>query len=89
MNSKYYRINDICIIKSGKRLPSGHDFSIEPTPYRYIRARDIKRGKITLDDTPYIDDDTRQKIKKYIINAGDIAITIVANIPSSSSIVTS
>ena len=80
MNSKYYRINDICIIKSGKRLPSGHDFSIEPTPYRYIRARDIKRGKITLDDTPYIDDDTRQKIKKYIINAGDIAITIVANI---------
>ena len=61
-------------------MPAGHDFSIEPTPYRYIRARDIKSGKITLDDTPYIDEGTRQRIKKYIINAGDIAITIVANI---------
>lgn len=80
MNSVYYRISDICKIKSGKRLPAGHDFSIEPTPYRYIRARDIKSGKITLDDTPYIDEGTRQRIKKYIINAGDIAITIVANI---------
>lgn len=61
-------------------MPAGHDFSIEPTPYRYIRARDIKSGRITLDDTPYIDEGTRQRIKKYIINAGDIAITIVANI---------
>lgn len=80
MKTSIYRISDICSIKSGKRLPAGTDFSVEPTPYRYIRSRDIKDGKISLEDVAYIDKETRNKIKKYIINSGDIAITIVANI---------
>lgn len=80
VKTKYYRIRDICTIKSGKRLPAGFDFSNEPTPYRYIRSRDIKGGKITLDDVAYIDKEIKKKINKYIINDGDIAITIVANI---------
>ena len=80
MKTSIYRISDICSIKSGKRLPAGTDFSVEPTPYRYIRSRDIKDGKISLEDVAYIDKETKNKIKKYIINSGDIAITIVANI---------
>ena len=80
MNTKTYRIRDICSIKSGKRLPAGFDFSAEPTEFRYIRARDIKAGKINLDDVAYIDEVTKKRIGKYIINAGDVAITIVANI---------
>lgn len=80
MKAKYYKISDICSIRSGKRLPAGFDFSIEPTPYRYIRARDIKAGIISLDDVAYIDKETKKRINKYIINSGDIAITIVANI---------
>ena len=80
MKTSVYRISDICSIKSGKRLPAGTDFSCEPTPYRYIRSRDIKGGKISLEDVAYIDEETKEKIKKYIINSGDIAITIVANI---------
>ena len=80
MEQNNYRISQICSIKSGKRLPAGTDFSLEPTKYKYIRARDIKAGKIILDDVAYIDEETKQKINKYIINKGDIAITIVANI---------
>lgn len=80
MEQNNYRISQICSIKSGKRLPAGTDFSLEPTKYKYIRARDIKTGKIILDDVAYIDEETKQKINKYIINKGDIAITIVANI---------
>ena len=68
------------MIKSGKRLPAGTDFSAEPTEHRYIRARDIKAGKICLDDVAYIGKETKKAIKKYIINSGDVAITIVANI---------
>lgn len=75
-----YRIGDICKIKSGKRLPAGYDFSVDPTEYRYIRSRDIKAGKISLEEVAYIDEETKKKINKYIINEGDIAITIVANI---------
>lgn len=80
METQVFRIRDICVIKSGKRLPAGADFSVEPTQYRYIRARDIKAGRISLDDVAYIDRQTKCRINKYIINSGDIAITIVANI---------
>lgn len=75
-----YYLKDICDIKSGKRLPANSDFSKNETQYRYIRARDIKNGKISENELAFLDADTQSKIKKYIINEGDIAITIVANI---------
>ncbi len=72
-----YKIKEIADIKSGKRLPKGMDFSSEKTEYGYIRARDIKERKIKSDNLVYIDESIREKIKKYIINKDDIAITIV------------
>lgn len=72
-----YKLKDICTIKSGKRIPLGMDFSTTKTDYPYIRARDIKGGKIQTEDLIYIDFDVYNKIKKYIINENDIAITIV------------
>ena len=80
MKTGVYRISDICSIKSGKRLPAGFDFSVEPTKYKYIRSRDIKAGKICLDEVAFIDEEIKKRINKYIISAGDVAITIVANI---------
>ena len=53
------------------------DFVKFETEHPYIRARDIKEGKINTDDLIYLEDDVFQKIKRYIINSGDIAITIV------------
>lgn len=79
-NWNIYRIKDICEIKSGKRLPKGCDFSSTQTQYPYIRARDIKNGKINTNDLAYISQDVQSKIKRYIVNENDIAITIVANI---------
>lgn len=80
MKFKEYKIKEICDIKSGKRLPNGSDFSIEKTNYPYIRARDIKNGKISDKQLAYIDEKTYCRIKRYTINEGDVAITIVANI---------
>lgn len=80
MKFKEYKIKEICDIKSGKRLPNGSDFSIEKTNYPYIRARDIKNGKINDKQLAYIDEKTHCRIKRYIINESDVAITIVANI---------
>ena len=70
-------IRNICKIKSGKRLPSGEDFSIAPTPFPYIRARDIKNGVISCDNFVFLTEKVRQKIKQYIVNTNDIVITIV------------
>ncbi|MBR1655631.1 MAG: restriction endonuclease subunit S [Prevotella sp.] len=80
MDFTKYKISEIAKIKSGKRLPAGSNFSPTPTLYPYVRARDIKNGKINTEDFVYITEDTRKAIKKYIIEKGDIAITIVANI---------
>ena len=81
MEFREFIISELCDIKSGKRLPKGKDFVDRENGFnQYIRSRNVKNGKIMNDDIPYIDKDTFEKIKKYIINAGDIAITIVANI---------
>ena len=77
MKTKEYRIKDICEIKSGKRIPLGLNFVLERTNHPYIRARDIKNGNINTQDLIYLDDFTYNKIKKYIIQENDIAITIV------------
>lgn len=75
-----YKLAQIASIKSGKRLPAGHDFSSEQTAFPYVRARDIKNGRILSDGLAYISAETHDKIKRYIIQKGDVAITIVANI---------
>lgn len=73
-------IRDICQVKSGKRLPDGHDFCTMITDYRYIRARNIKEGKIDDSDLAYIMPETQGRIKKYIVKTGDIALTIAGTI---------
>lgn len=70
-------VKDICTIKSGKRLPKGTDFAEDVTKHPYIRARDIKDGQIHTDELVYIGDSVFEKIQRYIINTGDIAITVV------------
>lgn len=77
MKKVAYKLEELCDIKSGKRLPVNCDFSPVVTDFPYIRARDIKGGKISVDDLVYIEQDVQAKISKYIIETGDIAITIV------------
>ena len=80
MEFQEYRLKQICEIKSGKRIPKGMDFATSITDHPYIRARDIKNGKIQTSDLIYIDETTYGKIKRYIINNGDIAITIAGTV---------
>lgn len=72
-----YELKDICKIRSGKRLPKGTDFSDTATDYKYIRARDIKAGKIAKSELVYITEEVYNKLSRYIVNANDIVITIV------------
>ena len=65
------RIADICSIKSGKRLPKGADFADEVTPYPYIRARDIKNGRINISDLVYLPEEVQKRIKQYIVETNE------------------
>lgn len=83
MTFKYPQVelDKIGLIKGGKRLPSDSDLTDIKTSHPYIRARDIRNGKINFDDPKYITDDVFSKIGRYIVHKGDVVITIVgANI---------
>jgi type I restriction enzyme S subunit len=67
-------------IKGGKRLPKGHSLVDQKTDHPYIKSRDIRGGTIKGTELQFVEDSTFEKIKRYIVNEGDVCITIVANI---------
>ncbi len=74
------RIADVADVKGGKRLPRGANLVATPTSHPYIRGRDIRDGKISLDDPKYVLDEDFEKIRRYTVDSGDVCITIVGNI---------
>lgn len=75
------KLGEIAKVKGGKRLPKNHELISSKTDHKYIRARDIKGGKINFDNPSYITEDTFKHISRYIVNEDDLILTIVgANI---------
>ena len=74
------RLADVAEVKGGKRLPANANLVTTPTKHPYIRGRDIRDGRITFEDPMYVLDEEFEKIKRYIVDCGDVCITIVGNI---------
>jgi type I restriction enzyme S subunit len=76
------KLGEISLIKGGKRLPKGINLLNEKNNHPYIRVKDLNgQKKLCLNNTfQYVDDETQQKISKYIVNTGDIIISIVGTI---------
>ncbi len=64
-------------VSGGKRLPLGMNFSEYGVPY--IRAEDIKSGFIDYYNSPTVNNNLFEILKKYDIKNNNIAITIVGN----------
>jgi type I restriction enzyme, S subunit len=77
---KKTKIADIAEVKGGKRLPKGTPWSEEPTDHQYIRATDIKDGIILTENLVYVPDDVWPVISRYVVNQGDVVITIAGTI---------
>ena len=79
---KEYRLGDVAIIKGGKRLPKGINLISTPNNHPYIRVRDLGFNKTLelISSYEYVDDETQKLISKYIVNTGDIIISIVGTI---------
>ena len=77
---KKTKIADIAEVKGGKRLPKGTPWSEEPTDHRYIRVTDIKDGVILTENLVYVPDDVWPLISRYVVNQGDVVITIAGTI---------
>lgn len=76
------KLGDVATVKGGKRLPKGTNLITEPNSHPYIRVRDLN-NKSTLElnnDFEYVDDETQKSIARYIVEAGDIVLSIVGTI---------
>ena len=76
------KLGDHAKALGGKRVPKGHELQVAPTRHPYIRVRDMTHSKVVdlNDEYQYIDDDTHKKISRYIVDAGDLIISIVGTI---------
>ena len=79
---KTYKLKDLVTVKGGKRLPKGISLQTEPNNHPYIRIRDMgKRRVLELDSTyEYVDNTTQKTIARYIVETGDVLLSIVGTI---------
>ena len=80
-----YRIinlDNLCTVKGGKRLPADCKLLDTPTDHPYIRVRDVGSNRYVYltNQFQYIDEETYSAISRYIVNTGDIVISIVGTI---------
>jgi type I restriction enzyme S subunit len=73
-------IADLCEVKGGKRLPRGEEYSVAPTPFRYIRVVDLKNGHVDESGLVYLKPEIQARIARYVVNTGDVIISIAGSI---------
>ena len=75
------KLGDLCTVKGGKRLPKGRNLTTNKTNHPYIRIRDMYQHKYIEEngELEYVDDQTFELIKRYIVDSGDIILAIVGN----------
>ena len=77
---EWVRLEELCSIKGGKRIPKGKSFSSHPTKYIYIRVTDMKKNTILDNDLQYIDEEVFTEICNYTIKKEDLYLTIAGTI---------
>lgn len=74
------RLDKLCDIKGGKRVPRGMSFSDAPTSHVYIRVTNMKKNTIIDNELKYIDDEVFSYISNYTISKSDLYLTIAGTI---------
>ena len=74
------KVEDICEVKGGKRLPKGYQLEDEDNAFPYIRVADMYMGGIKQDDIKYVPRDIVDKIKNYKISKDDLFISVAGTL---------
>ncbi|MEA2109998.1 MAG: restriction endonuclease subunit S [Pseudomonadota bacterium] len=74
------KIGEFAEVKGGKRLPKGKRLSEKKTTHPYIRVVDFTEGRISLSNLLYVPEEVFPNIKRYIVESGDVVISIVGTI---------
>lgn len=75
-------LSEIASIKGGKRLPKGEELNDLKHGRPYIKVADMKKTKYLVlnDKFQYVSNDIQSLISRYIINSGDLIISIVGTV---------
>ena len=74
-------LKDCATIKGGKRLPKGQTLQGEKNSHPYIRVKDMQKRYVSLsDDYEYVPDNIFPSISRYIVNTGDVILSIVGTV---------
>ena len=74
------KIEEVCDVLSGKRIPKGETFSSQPTEYRYITVSDMGEKYVRSDTLQYITSHTEKQISRYKVKDGDIIISVAGTL---------
>ena len=74
------KIEEVCDVLSGKRIPKGETFCSHPTEYRYITVSDMGEKYVCSDNLQYISKHTEKQISRYKVNGGDIIISVAGTL---------
>ena len=76
------KLGTLAAVKGGKRLPKGINLISTPNSPPYIRVRDLNDQRTLEINSNYefVDDETQKQIARYIVQKGDIILSIVGTI---------
>ena len=79
--NEYYKIEEICKVKGGKRIPQGCTLQETPNKHPYIRILDMYQGRILniSGEMQYAKEEYWNIIKSYTVKKGDVILAIVGN----------
>lgn len=73
-------LGDIAMVKGGKRLPKGNEYSDIPTGFPYIRVTDWNDHEIDPTCVRWISSEAAFAIKRYTISSADLFISIAGSV---------
>jgi type I restriction enzyme S subunit len=79
---KIKMLSEIATIKGGKRLPKGEELNDLKLGRPYVKVADMKKTKYLVlnNKFQYVSNDIQSLISRYIINTGDLIISIVGTV---------
>ena len=69
-------------VLGGKRVPKGSALTFAKTSHPYIRVRDMTKPKVVelTEDFMYVEESDFHRISRYIVDAGDLILSIVGTV---------
>ena len=77
---KVKAVGDVAMVKGGKRLPKGEKLVEQDTGFPYLRVTDFEGLSVNQSDLRYLTAEVQRQIARYVINTGDVFISIAGSI---------